>query len=280
MPTVTLLTDFGTDDYYVAAVKGVLLRLAPGSTLVDVTHSVDPGDVEGAAWLLAAAARWHAAGTVHLGVVDPGVGSARGILAVRAGGSFFVAPDNGLLTPILDGAPGSWEAAQGEPVPGLEVHEVRREEIFLPGPGATFHGRDRLAPVAAFLAAGGDLAELGPVIADPVRLAAAPPRLDGEPGAVGTVLHGCVAHVDRFGNLVTDLPSAWLGDASCEAEVAGHRTTLRARHYAAIPAGAAAVLPGSLGTLELSLDGASLAERWDVARGARVTVRVAPHLQG
>jgi S-adenosyl-L-methionine hydrolase (adenosine-forming) len=287
MPTITLLTDFGTDDYYVAAVKGVLLRLAPGSTLVDVTHSVAPGDVEGAAWLLAAAARWHAAGTVHLAVVDPGVGSARGILALRAGGSFFVAPDNGLLTPILDGAPGSWEAAQGGWGSGVEAHEIRREDVFLPGPGATFHGRDRFAPVAAWLARGEELAALGPRRDDPVRLAAAPPRAEGTPpipGTAGAVLHGRVVHVDRFGNLITDLPAEWLGEARCEAEVevrgATHRTPHRAAHYAAIPPGEAAVLPGSLGTLELSLDGAGLAERWDVVRGARVTVRVLPHLRG
>ncbi len=266
MSTITLLTDFGTSDYYVVAVKGVLLRRAPGATLVDVTHEVAPGDVEGAAWLLAAASRWFPEGTVHLAVVDPGVGSSRRILAARAGGSFFVAPDNGLLAPVLSA--------------GAEVRAVERDDLFLPGPGATFHGRDRFAPVAAFLAAGGDLAELGPVIADPVRLAVEPPRLDGEPGAAGAVLHGRVAHVDRFGNLVTDLPSAWLGDASCEAEVAGHRTSSRARHFAEIPAGEAAILPGSLGTLELSLDGDGLARRWGVGRGARVTVRVGPRLNG
>ena len=174
MTTVTLLTDFGTDDYYVAAMKGVLLRLAPGSQLVDLTHGLPAGDVEGAGWLLAATARWHAAGTVHLAVVDPGVGSDRRILAVRAGGSLFVAPDNGLLTPIFDGAAASWEAAQesagdggaaqgsSETGTAVEVHRVERSDVFLPGPGATFHGRDHFAPVAAWLARGGDLAALGP----------------------------------------------------------------------------------------------------------------------
>jgi len=267
-PIVTLLSDFGTADYYVAALKGVLLRLAPGVTLVDLGHDVAPGDVEAAAWTLAAAARWYPAGCVHLAVVDPGVGSGRRILAARAGGRGmehrYVAPDNGLLTPILE-SPGP-----------IEVRSVERDDLFLPGPGATFHGRDRFAPVAAYLARGGDAAALGPAVADAVRLATAAPR--SEQGR----LHGRVAHVDRFGNLVTDIPSAWLSGArlgaGCEVEVESgaerHTTRLAVTHYRQLPPGEAGVLPGSLGTLELSLDGASLADRWRVGRGARVSVRL------
>lgn len=298
MTTITLLTDFGTRDYYMGAVRGTLLRLAPGSTLVDVTHEVEPGDVEEAAFLLAAVARWYPAGSVHYAVVDPGVGSDRGVVAAQAGGSWFVAPDNGLLTPILDGAPASWEdlcsrggqasespgaPGAGDPAdtvaPGVEVRKVARHDLYLPAPGATFHGRDRFAPVAAFLARGEPFAELGPVLHEPVRLPLEPPRAEGEPpvaGTAGAVLRGRVVHVDRFGNLVTDLPTHWLGDAACEAEVEGHRTDLRVTHYAELPADRAGILPGSLGTLELSLDGLSLARRWSVARGARVVVRVLP----
>ena len=278
MPIVTLLTDFGTADYYVAAVRGTLLRLAPGATLVDVTHEIAAGDVEDAAFLLAAAARWFPAGTVHLAVVDPGVGSERRILAARAAGrGFLVAPDNGLLTPFLAGAPAAWGAPEEAEPP--EVRAVERSDLFLPGPGATFHGRDRFAPVAAWLLRGEPLANLGPVVEDAVRLPWTPPRAEGEPprpGAAGATLHGRVARVDRFGNLVTDLPSGWTGDGPLVAEVGGGSTRHRASHYREIPAGAAAVLPGSLGTLELSLDGAGLAERWGVERGAAVTVRLLP----
>ncbi|HEY4575340.1 MAG TPA: SAM-dependent chlorinase/fluorinase, partial [Thermoanaerobaculia bacterium] len=145
---LTLLTDFGTADYYVAAVKGTVLRLAPRTTLVDVSHEVPPGDVETASFLLRAAAPSFPDRTVHLAVVDPGVGSGRRILAVRAGTGIFVAPDNGLLTPFLDGA---------------EIRSVEREDLFLSGPGQTFHGRDRFAPVAAWLVRGEGLARLGPV---------------------------------------------------------------------------------------------------------------------
>jgi len=252
MPILTLLTDFGTTDYYVAAVKGTVLRLAPGATLVDVSHQVPPGDVETASFLLAAAAPSFPAGTVHLAVVDPGVGSERRILAVRSGEAFFLAPDNGLLTPFLDGA---------------EVRSVERGELFLDSPGQTFHGRDRFAPTAAWLLRGERLEELGPEVTDPVRLhAPAPARLpDG--------ISGRVVHVDRYGNLVTDIPSAWLPAAPCQAEVDGHAVVRRATHYAGIPAGEAAMLPGSLGTVELSLNGEDLARAWGISRGAVVDIR-------
>jgi S-adenosylmethionine hydrolase len=231
----------------------VLLRLAPGVEVVDVSHEVAAGDVEGAAWLLGAAWPWFPEETVHLAVVDPGVGSARRIVAAKVAGHFFVAPDNGLLTPIL---------AQDD----VEVRVVEREELYLPGSGATFHGRDRFAPVAAFLARYEELAALGPEIDDAMRLEIPPPR------AEDTVLHGRVAHVDRFGNLVTDLPAEWVGEGPCRLEVGGRVVERRAGFYGEIPAGEAAALVGSLETLEVSMDGESVAARWGVGRGAAVRV--------
>ncbi len=251
-PILTLLTDFGTADYYVAAVKGTLLRLAPGTTLVDVSHEVPPGDVETAAFLLAAAASSFPDGTVHLAVVDPGVGSGRRMLAVRAASAFFLAPDNGLLTPFFADA--------------AEIRAVERTDLFLAGPGQTFHGRDRFAPAAAWLLRGERFEALGPEIGDPVRLPAPPPQRS--PGRVT----GRVIHVDRYGNLVTDIPAGWLPPGPCRAEAGGHATGRRVTHYAEIPPGEAAMLPGSLGTVELSLNGEDLARRWSVARGATVDV--------
>jgi S-adenosylmethionine hydrolase len=253
-PLLTLLTDFGLDDYYVAAVKGVVLARAPGATIVDLAHGVAPGDVEGAAFLLAAAAPAFPPGTVHLAVVDPGVGSARRLLVAEAGGQLLVAPDNGLLTPFLPAA--------------RAVRAADRPDLYRPGPGATFHGRDRFAPLAAALLAGEPPAALGPEIADPVRLPGEPPRR--EPGA----LLGRVVHVDRFGNLVTDIPTAWLPAGALRAEVGEGAATARATHYRELPAGEAGVLPGSLGTLELALDGESLARRWGVGRGTPVRIVV------
>jgi len=273
-PLLTLLTDFGLADYYVGAVKGTVLRLAPGTQLVDLSHEVPPGDVEGAADLLAAAAPTFPAGTVHLAVVDPGVGSTRRLLVVEVGGHRFVAPDNGLLTPQLDA--------------GGEAWAVDRRDLFLDGRGATFHGRDRFAPIAAALLRGERPSELGTPIADAVRSALPAPRRERR--GDGWLLIGRVARVDRFGNLVTDIPGEWLvagtpagtvpapaptseGEATAPRVVVGEHTVTRwVTHYAELPAGEPGVLVGSLGTLELSLRGQSLSSRWGVARGAAVRV--------
>jgi hypothetical protein len=250
MPLLTLLTDFGLTDYYVAAVKGTVLRLAPGTVLVDISHDVPSGDVETAAFLLAAAFPSFPAGTVHLAVVDPGVGSARRILAARTATGWLLAPDNGLLNPLLD---------QAE-----EIRSVEKAEVFLPSPGQTFHGRDRFAPTAAWLLRGEPFADLGPVVRDPVRLPIEPPRR--EPGHV----EGRVAHVDRYGNLVTDIPASWLPPGPCRIEIGIRTTERRVTCYAEIPPGEAAWLSGSLGTIELSLNGENLARHWGVARGTAV----------
>lgn len=274
---LTLLTDFGLADYYVGAVKGTVLRLAPGTQLVDLSHEVAPGDVEGAADLLAAAAPAFPPGTVHLAVVDPGVGSERRLLVVEAGAHIFVAPDNGLLTPQLRAGGAAWS--------------VTRRELFLDEAGggaaartgATFHGRDRFAPIAAVLLRGERPSLLGEAIDDAVRLPLAEPRRvrDG----AGWLLHGRVVRIDRYGNLVTDVPAEWVPVEARRSNVEAtpprarvfvddHEATLWGTHYAELPPGEPGVLVGSLGTLELSLRGESLAARWSTRRGASVRVEV------
>ena len=260
-PILTLLTDFGRDDWYVAATKGVVLSRAPGATIVDIGHDVAPGDIETASFLLSAAARSFPPGTVHLAVVDPGVGGARRMLAVEAaapdGPSIFLAPDNGLLEPFLSDGP---------------AVSIERGDLYLENPGNTFHGRDRFAPVAAFLLSGGAFDSLGPAVDDPVRLQL-PPPLRG-PGR----LSGRIAHVDRYGNLVTDLPSGWLGEAPVlqvllgETRAAG--SVRRFSCYAELSPGQAGLLEGSLGTIELSLRGESLAEEWRARRGDRIEIEL------
>ena len=254
MALLTLLTDFGVEDYYVAAVKGTVLRLAPGTEIVDISHEVPPGDVATGAFLLAAAIPWFPAGTVHLAVVDPGVGSGRRILAARTVSSWLVLPDNGLLTHLLH-----QEAIQS-------VRSVEKADLFLPGPGQTFHGRDRFAPAAAWLLRRDSKEELGPEVSDPVLLPLQPPRR--EEGH----LQGQVVHIDRYGNLITDIPSDWLPEGACRAEVQGRKAFRKASHYAEIATGEAAMIPGSLGTVELSLRGDSLAGKWAVDRGAPVHI--------
>ncbi|MCB1054193.1 MAG: SAM-dependent chlorinase/fluorinase [Acidobacteria bacterium] len=255
MKILTLLTDFGSTDYYVGAVKGTVLRLVPPPypTLVDLGHDVAPGDVDGGAFLLAAAVPSFPTGTVHLAVVDPGVGSARRILVAEKAGSYFVGPDNGLLEVALEG--------------GRAV-AVERQDLFLPSPGSTFHGRDRFAPVAAALLRGAPPEDLGPPVADPVRLERPAPQ------HLGRLLVGRVIHIDRYGNLVSDLPTAWLAGGPAIARIAGHEVRHLAACYADLPAGEPGLIPGSLGTLEVSLRGASLAEHWQIGRGEELRVEL------
>ncbi len=180
---ITLLTDFGGADSYVAEVKGTLLSLAPGVVLVDVTHDVPPGDVAAASYVLGRSWRSFPAGTVHLAVVDPGVGSRRRALAAEAGGHAFVAPDNGLLSEVF--------AAAAARVVSLPTPEDA---------GRTFHGRDVFAPAAARLARGESLESLGTPVSGLVHLPVR--RVVTE----GREVIGHVVHVDHFGTLVTDLP--------------------------------------------------------------------------
>ncbi len=261
MAIFTFLSDFGSGDYYVAAVKGVLLSLAPGTTLVDVTHEVAPGDVEEAAFLLAAALPAFPAGAIHLAVVDPGVGSARRMLALEtvlpghAAPSYLIGPDNGLFEPFFPAA--------------SRILAIDRPDLYRAGPGATFHGRDRFAPAAAALIRGEDFASLGPEIADPQRLSFPRPQPFAEAGREGW--RGRVAHVDRYGNLISDLPATLLPFAPptrrIKVEIAGREITAGVRFYAEIPPGEAAWMVGSTGKLELSLTSASLSSTWAVGRG-------------
>jgi hypothetical protein len=243
-PIITLLTDFGTADSYVAEVKGVLLARAANTVLVDVTHEIPPGDVLAAQHVLART--WHRfpAGTVHVAVVDPGVGTARRALAAAAGGHGFVGPDNGLLTPVLQGA-----TVVSLPIPSDAA--------------PTFHGRDVFAPAAAALAQGAAIDRLGPRVRDPeVR---SPP----EPAEVGGVARGAVVYVDRFGTLVTNLP-ATMAIRARAVTLLTHALGPVRRTFGDVPVGAAVALVGSGGTVEIALRGGSAARALGVGVGAEV----------
>lgn len=264
VPVLSLLTDFGTRDGYVGALKGTVLRLAPGTQLVDLSHEIAPGDVETAAYLLAYAAPSFPAGSVHLAVVDPGVGSKRRLIALETPFGILLAPDNGLLSPLLDRGETRW---------------IRREDLFLTSPdqshqNQTFHGRDRLAPVAAFLLQGGAFAALGPRIDDARRLEIRPPTRDGDR------ITGRIAHIDHYGNLISDIPTEWIDgraiEITVEHEGGPHRARRRVSHYAELGAHEAGVLPGSRGTLEIAANGHSLARAWGVSRGAQIELRLLP----
>ncbi len=194
LPRITLLTDFGTADGYVAAMKGVLASRVPDALLDDVAHDLPRGDVRAGSWALRRFWRRFPGGTVHLVVVDPGVGTERRALAVEAEGRFVVCPDNGVATSVLEEA-ADWRAVE---LVGVDPPEG--------AVSTTFHGRDLFAPAAARLATGTPLDELGPDVADPIRLDE--PQAEMVDGGV----RGQVVHVDRFGNLVRSGRVGGLGD--------------------------------------------------------------------
>jgi len=256
---VTLTTDFGGRDAWVAAMKGVILGIAHAARqtveLVDVTHEVAPHDVLEGALALEAAAPFFPPATVHLAVVDPGVGTARRGLALAARAQVFVGPDNGLFTPFLDG--GAWTA-----------WEVAAREFRLDAVSRTFHGRDVFAPAAAHIATGVDPSRLGPPVTDPVRLAWPAPR------EVAGGVAGVVLHVDRFGNLVTSLPAdavAGLPGGGATVSVAG-RTVPLVGTYAELGRGKLGALVGSSGRVEIAVREGSAARALRARRGMPIVV--------
>jgi len=196
MPVITLTTDFGLKDGFVGTMKGVIWSICPLAQIADISHLIAPQNVLEGAFALWRAYPFFPAGTVHVAVVDPGVGTRRRPLAARLGAHTFVGPDNGLFTPV-------YEEAEKNGWP-LEIVHLTNEKYFLAQVSRTFHGRDIFAPVAAHLANGLPLGDLGPAITDPLRL------LMPKPEQTPTGWRAHVTVVDVFGNLSTDLPAAML----------------------------------------------------------------------
>ncbi len=260
---VTLTSDFGWRDGYLGAMKGALLSVAAQLRLHDLAHDLAPQDVTHAARVLCSACPRFPAGTVHLAVVDPGVGGARAALVVAAGGHVFVGPDNGLFDPVAN--------LLGAPRQARRIDAGGALAAFLaPAPSATFHGRDVFAPVAGALASGRvGLADIGPVhAAASLEL----PRADRR----GEVLHGVVTHLDRFGNAITNLARSDLHGPLESLHVLltdGEPLELVQTYEQAAP-GATVALVGSDGLLEIAVRDGSAARRLGLAAGA--AVRVAP----
>ncbi|HVA56480.1 MAG TPA: SAM-dependent chlorinase/fluorinase [Gemmatimonadaceae bacterium] len=243
---VTLLTDFGTADGYVAEMKGVLLTGAREAVIVDVSHDIAPQDLEAGRLALARYWRRFPEGTIHIAVIDPGVGSGRGALAVESQRRYLVGPDNGLLSPALL-APGARVVRLGVP----------------PSASPTFHGRDVFAPAAVHLANGQAFDALGAPVSDPViRRTPEPHR------AADGSIEGRVVTVDRFGNLITNL----IGVRGGEVTIAGH--TVPVRHtYSDVNAGEIVAVVGSSGLLEVAVRDGNAAVLLGVARGTVVALR-------
>ncbi|MDH7484892.1 MAG: SAM-dependent chlorinase/fluorinase [Anaerolineae bacterium] len=275
MSIITLTTDFGLADGYVGTMKGVILSIAPQAHIVDISHDVGPQNVRQAAYVLSTAAPYFPPGSIHVVVVDPGVGSARRPIAVRTERAYFVGPDNGVFSYVLTGRdPGSEIGDQGsgeQPVtwnskPETTILHLDRPQFWLPTISRTFHGRDIFSPVAAHLAAGVPFDTLGTPIADPVILPL--PRPERRPDGS---IRGQVLHADRFGNLITDIPVGWLAAGkSWRFDIAGQCIEGLSLTYAAAGQGELVALPGSDGLLEIAVREGSAAKMLHVGAGAQV----------
>jgi S-adenosylmethionine hydrolase len=254
MSLVTLTTDFGDGSSYVAAMKGALLTVNPAARLLDLSHRLPPQDVIAAAYFLADALPWFPPGTIHVVVVDPGVGTGRALLYVRWNCQSILVPDNGCWTALL---------RPDDPTP----HVVRLENAryWRPDVSATFHGRDILAPVAGHLTLGAAPADLGPLVTDWVRISLPRPRVSDEE------ICGEVVIVDPFGNLVTNIPAADVTTAAL-VSVAGQPVPRRVRTYGDAEPGALVALIGSSDRLEIAVVNGSAAARLGVGVGAPVNV--------
>lgn len=263
---ITLLSDFGRDDHYAAVMKGVILEINPEVHIVDISHSVAPYDIRGGAVLLGAAYHFFPKGTIHVAVVDPGVGGDRRTILAATENYFFVGPDNGLLTYVFEDPAFLW------------VRELQTVEYFLEKVSSTFHGRDIFAPVAGYLSAGESPDKFGPLLFEPVMLDGVRARV-GPDGAIS----GEVVYVDSFGNLITNIDTSIFWEGEAKAEEGG------GRDFPVITIGSASIrgigefyreaVPGELGAhfnswplLEIFLPEGNASEKLGLGRGVPVRI--------
>ena len=261
LPIITLTTDFGVSDHFVGTIKGVILDLIPEVNIVDITHSVQAFDILDGALAISEAYSYFPTGTVHMVVVDPGVGSQRRPILATTERHHFVAPDNGVLSLVY----GREER--------VHVRHITAEHYFLQPVSNTFHGRDIFSPIAAYVAKGVDFVKFGEEINDYVRFAAPRPKAVDE-----RTLRGVVLKVDRFGNLITnfrpeDLPQLFQANPPSFKITAGKReiTTLHAAYAEGAPGEVFAII-GSMGYVELSTNRGAAAQAVGSGKGTEVLI--------
>jgi S-adenosylmethionine hydrolase len=252
---LTLLTDFGVQDPFVGVMKGVILKQSTRLSIVDLTHAIEPQRVGDAAFWLGRAYPWFPEGTVHVAVVDPGVGTARRALAAQAGAHFFVAPDNGILEVVARRAP------------DFEAREIDADDLGFRPPSSTFHGRDLFAPIGALLASGALAFDgVGP------RATLAATTHVPEQVVLARSAEGVVVLADRFGNLITNLSAtAVASGARARVSVLGHELAVVGT-FADVPPGTLAAVVGSFGELEIFVRNGSAAAALSAQRGTAVRV--------
>ena len=263
MAVITLTTDFGTSGWFAAAMKGVIAGVAPDARVVDVTHEIAGQDIIAGAFVLAQCFRSFPRDTVHVAVVDPGVGSPRRAIAVKSQDYFFLAPDNGVLTLAL--------AAVDDRAP-LQIRSIENERLFNRPVSRTFHGRDIFAPVAAHLATGVAFQEIGPVIEDIERLETAGPKVTKKG------IEGRVMFVDRFGNLITNIAARHLEQLAREPKSFSISSRWNGvirrfgRFYAEVPRGKPIAVMGSSNYVELCVNQGDAAKTYRARVGDTVRV--------
>jgi S-adenosylmethionine hydrolase len=252
MPIITLLTDFGQRDHFVGAMKGVILSIAPRTSMVDIAHDLDAYNIRQARFLLGQAWPCFPAKTIHVAVVDPGVGSNRRPILVQAAGHYFVGPDNGIFSSLIRRE-------------GARVRLITNAMLFRHPVSSTFHGRDIFAPVAAHLAKGLAPSRTGALIKDALFDTLDEPIRTGKRTWSGTVLHA-----DRFGNLITNFPCEEFAPRRFLLRVGPAEIVVRALSYSAVPPGEVGILEASHGNLEIAAAQASASNLLKVAPGAPV----------
>lgn len=255
-PAITLTTDFGTRDPWVAAMKGVLHSIAPDAPLLDLSHGIAPQNVLEGALFLAASLPYFPAGTVHLVVIDPGVGTARHPIIADCDGQIVICPDNGLLT-LLE---------RSHPI--ARAHTITNPEYLLPEPSNTFHGRDVFAPAAGFAALGKPLKSFGPKLDAIQRIVVPEATIDAD-----EQLHGEIIHVDHFGNCITNIRKDMLGEhTDYRVQIAAQTLSPIHKTYADVPPGTPLALFGSTGHLEIAASMSNAARHLQLRPGAPVTL--------
>lgn len=260
MSILALLTDFGWQDPYIAIVKGVLLGINSTLSIIDITHSVPPQDIQTAAFFLSEVVPYFPEGVIFMTVVDPGVGSQRDLLVCKIGKHYFTCPDNGILTLVLQKAYQRNET--------VICHKITEKRFYLPETSQTFHARDILAPVSAYLSLGVSLTALGPEKSDPVLLNIPSPKIFGD------IIEGEVRYVDGFGNLITNIHAdhlTQLTGRSIRVIVAGMHIPILTAYSEAELAQPLAIL-GSYGLIEIAVRNGNAASVLQAKAGDKVVV--------
>jgi S-adenosylmethionine hydrolase len=253
MKPIALLSDFGTRDWFVASMKGVILSINPAAVIVDITHDIPPGDISAGAFNLLACHSSFPRGTIFVVVVDPGVGSQRAALAVKAGGYVFVGPDNGLFSLIIDN------------YYKCEIRSLENPRCFQKEISSTFHGRDVFAPAAAHLSKGLAFGKLGPRLKTIAGLS-----MPSAARAMKKDIVGSVIYIERFGNAVTNIPSS-LATLASRVRVKGHTIPLYGC-YGDVAKGKPVAVIGSCGFVEISVNRGNAAQKMKLSIGDKVIV--------